>query len=103
MKYRSGIRSGKSAPTWSTRAIIALITTSSATLLAKVLGLTGLSPLLAHWLVRRALEGVGADVKTAEQSDYLRALPQIRRRLTLYLPADEVERRCAKIEEALRH
>ena len=77
------------------------IPTKSATLLAKVLRLTGLSPLLAHGLVRRALEGVGVDVQTAERSDYLRAIPQIRRRLALYLPRDEVEKRCVSIEKAL--
>jgi hypothetical protein len=77
------------------------IPTTSATLLAKVWRLTGVSPLLAQGLVRRALEGIGVEAERAERNDYLRALPQIRRRLAVYLPAAEVERRCASIEAAL--
>lgn len=69
-------------------------------LFKRISTMTGLSPLLAPGTVRRSLASVGVtDPESASPADYLRALPQIARRLKVYLPATEAVERIQAIQE----
>lgn len=68
----------------------------------RVVASTGLSPLLGPGTVRRALNSAGVDnPATASPAEYRVALPQLRRRLLVYLPADEADARTHDIEALL--
>ena len=68
----------------------------------RVVASTGLSPLLGPGTVRRALSCAGVDdPATASPAEYRVALPQLRRRLLVYLPPDEAEARTHEIEALL--
>jgi hypothetical protein len=74
----------------------------SSALFAAVADLTGIAPLLARGLLRRALLAAGVDELTARVDDYARALPKIAARMRAYLPAEEVERRLRDLERLVR-
>ena len=72
-------------------------------LFARIVALTGLSPLLARGTVRRALAAAGIDEPMqAPPRDYDVAMSQLTRRLAIYLPADEAAKRERAIRDALR-
>ncbi len=74
----------------------------SRALFEEVVARSGLSAVIGPGAVQRALHAVGVDTPDAAGAgDYKRALPQLKARMAVYLPADEVERRIRDIEAAL--
>ena len=71
-------------------------------LFSQVANMTGLSPLLAPGAVRRSLRAIGVDdPKLAAEADYVAALPHIERRLRVYLPPEEADRRLSELRTLL--
>ncbi len=66
-------------------------------LFSQIIGLCGLSPLLAPGTIRRALRDVGADPDTAAPADYLRCLPKLKMRMKVYLSEAEANDCAQKI------
>ncbi|HWL86965.1 MAG TPA: hypothetical protein VNO21_14245 [Polyangiaceae bacterium] len=65
---------------------------------------TGLAPIIGPGTVGRALAAVGvASPDDARAEDYLRALPELRARMSIYLDADALEQRIRQIELHLKH
>jgi hypothetical protein len=62
----------------------------------EVARLSGLSPLLAPGLLRRALADVGGSTPPTT-IDLLRALPKLETRMAAYLPKEEVQARLAQM------
>jgi len=63
---------------------------------------SGLAAMVGPGNVRRALHNVGADsVEAARVEHYRRALPELRLRMSIYLPPQEVARRLPDIEALL--
>lgn len=71
-------------------------------LFEKVVEMCGVSGVLGPGLVRRALEDGMAAPEDAHPADYEAALPQLHKRLRMYLPPDEAERRIGRIRAMLR-
>jgi hypothetical protein len=64
---------------------------------------SGLAATIGPGTVQRALSSVGVLVpEAASPEDYLRALPQLRARMTIYLGAADAERRALHIESLLK-
>lgn len=59
---------------------------------ARVMREAGLSAVLGSGLVARSLRDVGANVETASDADYARALPRLEARLKTYLEPEAVAR-----------
>ncbi|WP_394820560.1 hypothetical protein [Pendulispora albinea] len=65
---------------------------------------TGLAPIIGPGTVQRALHAVGiTSPELAQTQDYLRALPELRTRMAIYLEPETVERRLRQIEAHLKH
>jgi hypothetical protein len=71
-------------------------------LFEKVVERTGLASFIGPGTVERALLAAGVEsVEAATADDYRRAMPQLRRRMAVYLPPDGLERQVRKLEELL--
>ncbi|WP_394838891.1 hypothetical protein LVJ94_18535 [Pendulispora rubella] len=65
---------------------------------------TGLAPMIGPGTVQRALHAVGvSSPEHAQTHDYLRALPELRARMAIYLEPAAVEQRLRQIEAHLKH
>ncbi len=65
---------------------------------------TGLAPLLGPGTVRRALAAVGVVAPDhAKIGDYLRALPELRARMSIYLDHETTDHRIRQLEVHLKH
>jgi hypothetical protein len=62
---------------------------------------TGLASFIGPGAVERALANVGASPDVATVGDYRRALPQLHRRMAIYLKAPELDQRLRAIEDLL--
>jgi hypothetical protein len=76
--------------------------TESRALFEAVIATSGLAASIGPGTVQRALVSVGVVFPDrARPEDYRRALPQLRARMAIYLPASEVDRRVSEIEALL--
>jgi hypothetical protein len=69
----------------------------------EVVEATGLASFIGPGIVERALQSVGvAATGAARSNDYVRAMPQIRARMAMYLKPAELEERVRAIETVLK-
>lgn len=76
---------------------------STEELRAELCRLSGLSPLLAPGVLRRALSDSGVQQERATPRDYLKALPKLEARMRAYLQPDDVEQRLRAIRKLLEN
>jgi hypothetical protein len=76
---------------------------SPRSLFDQVVAASGLAAMLGPGIVVRALASAGvSEPERARPEDYRRALPELRARMAIYLPAGELEQRLKAIESLLR-
>ena len=68
----------------------------------EVVAATGVAPIIAKGIVRRALSSVGAEAQTAGPEDYVAAMPTLRAKLNAFIAPGQDERLDA-LEEKLRN
>lgn len=61
----------------------------------------GLAAMIAPGVLKRVLQQHKLTVEYATESDYLVVLPELHRRLSIYLTADETDHRIALLEQWL--
>ncbi len=74
---------------------------STEELRVELIRLSGLSPLLAPGVLRRALSDCGVAHESATPRDYMKALPKLEARMRAYLQPDDVEQRLLAIRRLL--
>lgn len=74
---------------------------SGQSLFTRVVNASGLSSIIAPGMVRRALNDVGSNPRTARASTYLRALPAIEARLKAFFPPHEIAETSHRIKAIL--
>jgi len=70
-------------------------------LLDELVQLSGLSPIFARTVVRRAVARAGLDPNAVQQKDVERLLPELQRALTVYLGDAGADRRATEIRRTL--
>jgi len=69
----------------------------------EIVSRTGLAPIIGPGTVQRALHAAGVSPELAQTQDYLRALPELRVRMAIYLEPTMLEQRVRQIEAHLKH
>ena len=72
-------------------------------LLDQIAKLSGLSPIFARTVVKRAVERAGVDGDSIRPVDVEPILPELERVLTVYLGAESAGERVEAIRRAFRH
>ena len=70
-------------------------------LLDDLVHLSGLSPIFARTVVRRAIVRAGIDPESIQRRDVERVLPELRRALTVYLGDMGADDRAARIRRVI--
>ena len=70
-------------------------------LFEQVVDRTGLASFIGPGAVERALANVGASPEEATFGDFRRALPQLHKRMSIYLKPPELDERLRAIEQLL--
>jgi len=69
--------------------------------LDEIVGLSGISPIFAKTVVKRALERAGVDPESMRASELEKALPELERALTVYLGDKAASDRVAAIKRTV--